>query len=118
MRALRTATRNASNEWARVRNVPVSERKRWRRTYEGREHGENVVYALREDQGIGAESRRRPSRIIRIVPTRLKGVRKRILEQVSASQSARFGKAISPRMVEKCWKEFRRIEAKLKQWLN
>ena len=111
--AIAKATPRVQQEWAKARAVPVSERKAWLSSYAGREHLDDVEFALREDQRIEAEDELEAARHVRIRVKRPKGQRQRIIEAVAADESVRRGVRISARMVERCWKEFRAVQRSL-----
>ena len=109
-RAVATATATVAVEWQSVNTIPVAERKRWLQSHAYDDHRDNIELALREQQKIAASDERDPCRGIRIVPRRPKGAREAIMDQVSEEQSAKRGVLVSRRLVESCWKEFRRLE--------
>ena len=109
-RAVTAATATVAVEWQSVNAIPVAERKRWLRPNAYDDHRDNIEFALREQQKIAASDERDPCRGIRIVPRRPKGRREAIVDQVSEEQSAKRGVLVSRRLVESCWKEFRRVE--------
>jgi hypothetical protein len=107
------ARRIVSKEWAKAKAVPVSQRKRWIDSEAGREHLEDVEYALREDQGISPDDQRDPVRLSRIEIKRPKGLSTKIICEIANRESEKRKTHISEHMVERCWTEFRKFEKSL-----
>jgi len=110
--AVSAATETVAVEWSKVQAIPVSERKKWLASAAYDDHVENVEYALQQDQGL--QDHETPSRIVQIKPKRLNGLRKQIIAEVATLESFERGVEITPRMVETCLKEFRKLEQELR----
>jgi hypothetical protein len=94
----------------RFRSVPVTERKSFRTSSEGRELSEDIEFSIRE-------IRRTPSfvdeirRGFTLNAPRPKGVKADICEAVAAEVTAKWNvKGISRRYVQRCWDEYRAFE--------
>lgn len=87
----------------RAREVPVAERPSWRTTYEGEDHADDVVGAIRAMRGMPADSEEEPSRVFHLAPSRPYRARAAIKETVAKWASEKFGKSVSLRTVESCW---------------
>jgi len=99
-KAVEVATKTAAVEWKKVNEIPVTERSDWLDGHSASAHRDDVEFAMRTDQGIDIEATanehepqddREPSRVLRLQPPRPKGVRKKIMVQVSATESASRG---------------------------
>ena len=90
----------------------------WRKAREARQRGEplpyyheeDVGFALAVDQGLDPEGHEEPSRVIAIVPKRPWGKRGPIMAKIAPIATRHYGKEITTRMVDKCWKLFRALE--------
>lgn len=108
--AIRKETLLVSEEWEKAQSVPVAERAAWLDSWEGEEYLEDVRAGLQVDQGFDLYDDSEPERIRTILPKRPKNLRRPIIEKIAAEESERRGARVTPRMVESCWKEFRRIQ--------
>jgi hypothetical protein len=90
----------------------------WRKAREARDRGEpldpdheeDVRFALTTDQhGEGSDDD--PSRVVTIKGKRPWGKRDQIKERVAVAATDHYRRAITSRMVDKCWKDFRALEA-------
>ena len=104
---------NVAKEWAKAKAVPVSQRKRWFDSEAGREHLEDVEFALREDQGISPDDPHEPIRLSRIETKRPKGPSAEIIREIANRESKNRKTYISEHMVERCWTEFRKLQKSL-----
>ena len=100
--ALTDINNNVAREWAKAKDIPKEERKKWLGSEEGQNYLDDVNFALQTDQNLDDEEE--PTRVLRIIPKRPKGHRKRIIAEVSQRYS------ISERMAETCWKKYRSFE--------
>lgn len=100
--ALKDINNNVSKEWAKAKEIPKGKRKKWLESEEGQNYLDDVHFALQTDQKLDDDED--PARALQINPKRPKGHRKRIIEEVSQRY------AISERMVETCWKNYRSFE--------
>jgi hypothetical protein len=113
-----------------LRGTPVAARLKWSHSEDlllamvgelevdfqlGRVFGvrEDLKLAVEANLGMGILDDSQVSRFISYFPPRPKGKRKAIIEQVAKQSSAYFGRPLSRRFVETCWKEFRRLERSL-----
>jgi hypothetical protein len=74
------------------------------------DHEDNVLFALATDQ-YGEGSDDEPSRVVTVKGKRPWGKRDQIKERVAAAATNHYRRAITSRMVDKCWKDFRALEA-------
>ncbi len=81
----------------KLRAVPIS-------SDEGRQLVEDVSFARREMAGTDPDDETDPPRLITYTVPRPYGARAPIIRDVAAWASARFGKPVSPRTVERAWK--------------
>jgi len=73
-------------------------------------HEENVLFALATDQ-YGEGSDDEPNRVVTVSGKRPWGKRDQIKAKVAAIATDHYGRKITTRMVDKCWKLFRALEA-------
>jgi len=74
------------------------------------DHEDNVLFALATDQ-YGEGSDDEPRRVVTVTGKRPWGKRDEIKAKVAAIATDHHGKKITARMVDKCWKKFRALEA-------
>ena len=104
-----------AKEWAKAKAVPVPQRPGWIDSQAGRDHPDDVWYALREDQGIPPGDPREPARLSRIKTKRPKGPSAEIIREIANRESEKRKTHISEHMVERCWTKFRRLQKRLNE---
>ena len=119
------ATAIVQVEYAKLRAVPVPERKKWQKSQAWKDYLDDFRFALQTQQATLDDSEPRdhseppddimPGALITVSAPRPKGKRKSIIAQVSAEETTRYGVKVSMRLVEACWKEFRREQDILAQ---
>lgn len=102
--ALRRQLPETRRQWRKAQDVPVPDRPAWTASPDFEDHQDDVRGGLQEDQGIDlVGDDREPARIIRAEP-----VRPKVGPQIVARVASETGE--TERMVERCWKLFRKIE--------
>lgn len=97
-------TRTVRTQWKKAADKPIRTRRAWTHTPEFKDYLEDVRGAMQEDQRIDAvEDDRDPDRLYVIRPRRPKNLREQIISEVAAQHG------VTKRMVERCWKEYRRL---------
>lgn len=100
---------------AKLRAIPVAERLHFLSSDEGKELLEDVEYSRREMADIAPGDEADAPRLITFSVPRPYAARTGIIGDVAAWASARFGKPVSPRTVERAWKYLSSVQASEKQ---
>jgi|TARA_B100000315_G_scaffold252776_1_gene290260 hypothetical protein len=113
-KALQDATLDVSDDWKRVRKIPIEKRRAWLASKESEVHHADVEISIKSDLArmklISSEEYdddSSPPRLLEIKPTRPKGVWKGIYQQVAMETGE------SERMVRECRDIFRRTQKQL-----
>jgi len=108
---LDSKTEQARHQWRKAQEIPIHQRNRWLKSQDGEDYVEDVRGAMQEDQGIDlVDDDADPSPVISVDLKFPRGERQAIIKRVSAEMSDELGRLIGPGAVDKCWKEFRRLE--------
>lgn len=96
---------------AKLHAIPIAERLSFLSSEEGNQLLEDVEYSRREMAGLAPHDEADAPRLITFSVPRLYAARTSIIGDVAVWASARFGKPVSPRTVERAWKYLRSIQA-------
>jgi len=88
--------------------IPQSERSAWLTTYEGEAHHDDINGMIWEALGQTSGGDGDAPRLFQFFPPRPYGIKGKIIADVAATYSERWGIPITTRRVERCWKMVRR----------
>lgn len=95
---------------ARNREGMRDQGQKWFRTYEGQDLKDDIEGSIREMAGMDPATTKRPPRVFRIEVPRPYRLKEAVLEEVAAWASARFGKKVTPGLVDAAWDVLKRVE--------